>query len=307
MDNRTGEMEVFVMAAELQSFSAAGRRLKMSPSAVSKLVTRIEDRLGTRLLVRSTRTMTLTPEGEVYLSRARRILTDITETEQIVAGGGKMIPRGLLRVNASVGFGERHLLALIPAFLELYPEVQLDISLTDGIIGLIEERTDIAIRSGAMDDSSLKARKLLESRRVIVASPAYLDAKGIPKTPQDLANHNCFSFNFRRSLNGWPFRNPGTSEVYRLPVTGNTAVNSGMVMRRLCLSGSGLGRVGQFHVQPDIDAGKLIPLLEEYNPHDMEQIHAVFAGHEHLAARIRAFIDFLAEHLSDEGKSEPLP
>ncbi|MGR9249302.1 LysR substrate-binding domain-containing protein [Rhizobium leguminosarum] len=307
MDNRTGEMEVFVMAAELQSFSAAGRRLKMSPSAVSKLVTRIEDRLGTRLLVRSTRTMTLTPEGEVYLSRARRILTDITETEQIVAGGGKMIPRGLLRVNASVGFGERHLLALIPAFLERYPEVQLDISLTDGIIGLIEERTDIAIRSGAMDDSSLKARKLLESRRVIVASPAYLDAKGIPKTPQDLANHNCFSFNFRRSLNEWPFRNPGTSEVYRLPVTGNTAVNSGMIMRRLCLSGSGLGRVGQFHVQPDIDAGKLISLLEEYNPHDIEQIHAVFAGHEHLAARIRAFIDFLAEHLSDEGKSEPLP
>ncbi|WP_246706069.1 LysR family transcriptional regulator [Rhizobium leguminosarum] len=262
MDNRTGEMEVFVIAAELQSFSAAGRRLKISPSAVSKLVTRIEDRLGTRLLVRSTRTMTLTPEGEVYLSRARRILTDITETEQIVAGGGKMIPRGLLRVNASVGFGERHLLALIPAFLERYPEVQLDISLTDGIIGLIEERTDIAIRSGAMDDSSLKARKLLESRRVIVASPAYLDAKGIPKTPQDLANHNCFSFNFRRSLNEWPFRNPGTSEVYRLPVTGNTAVNSGMVMRRLCLSGSGLGRVGQFHVQPDIDAGKLISLLE---------------------------------------------
>ncbi|MGO8020522.1 LysR substrate-binding domain-containing protein [Rhizobium leguminosarum] len=307
MDNRTGEMEVFVIAAELQSFSAAGRRLKISPSAVSKLVTRIEDRLGTRLLVRSTRTMTLTPEGEVYLSRARRILTDITETEQIVAGGGKMIPRGLLRVNASVGFGERYLLALIPAFLERYPEVQLDISLTDGIIGLIEERTDIAIRSGAMDDSSLKARKLLESRRVIVASPAYLDAKGIPKTPQDLANHNCFSFNFRRSLNEWPFRNPGTSEVYRLPVTGNTAVNSGMIMRRLCLSGSGLGRVGQFHVQPDIDAGKLISLLEEYNPHDMEQIHAVFAGHEHLAARIRAFIDFLAEHLSDEGKSEPLP
>ncbi|WP_029871549.1 LysR substrate-binding domain-containing protein [Rhizobium leguminosarum] len=307
MDNRTGEMEVFVIAAELQSFSAAGRRLKISPSAVSKLVTRIEDRLGTRLLVRSTRTMTLTPEGEVYLSRARRILTDITETEQIVAGGGKMIPRGLLRVNASVGFGERYLLALIPAFLERYPEVQLDISLTDGIIGLVEERTDIAIRSGAMDDSSLKARKLLESRRVIVASPAYLDAKGIPKTPQDLANHNCFSFNFRRSLNEWPFRNPGTSEVYRLPVTGNTAVNSGMIMRRLCLSGSGLGRVGQFHVQPDIDAGKLISLLEEYNPHDMEQIHAVFAGHEHLAARIRAFIDFLAEHLSDEGKSEPLP
>ncbi|GAA4159311.1 LysR substrate-binding domain-containing protein [Shinella granuli] len=301
MDNRTGEMEVFVSAAELQSFSAAGRRLKLSPSAVSKLVTRIEDRLGTRLFVRSTRMMTLTPEGEVYLARARRILADIAETEQIVASGGKVVPRGLLRVNSSVGFGERHLLPLIPAFLELYPEVRLDISLTDGIIGLIEERTDIAIRSGAMDDSSLKARKLLESRRVIVGSPAYLEAKGMPKTPQDLASHNCFSFNFRRTLNEWPFRNPGTSDVYRIHVAGNTAVNSGMIMRQLCLAGSGLGRVGQFHVQPDIKAGRLIPLLEAFNPEDLEEIHAVFAGHEHLAARIRAFIDFLAQNLSKNG------
>ncbi|WP_028745914.1 LysR family transcriptional regulator [Rhizobium mesoamericanum] len=306
MDNRAGEMEVFVTAAELQSFSAAGRRLKMSPSAVSKLVTRIEDRLDTRLLVRSTRTMTLTPEGEVYLARARRILAEIAETEQIVAGGGRMVPRGLLRVNASVGFGERYLIPLIPDFLALYPEVQLDVSLTDGIIGLIEERTDIAIRSGAMDDSSLKARKLLESRRVIVAAPAYLAAKGIPTFPQDLAHHNCLSFNFRRALNEWPFRNPGSPDVYRLPVAGDTTVNSGMIMRRLCLAGSGLGRVGQFHVQPDIDSGRLIPVLEEYNPEDMEQIHAVFAGHEHLAARIRAFMDFLKEHLGDEGKPKPI-
>ncbi|CCM79065.1 LysR family transcriptional regulator [Rhizobium mesoamericanum] len=306
MDNRAGEMEVFVTAAELQSFSAAGRRLKMSPSAVSKLVTRIEDRLGTRLLVRSTRMMTLTPEGEVYLARARRILAEIAETEQIVAGGGRMVPRGLLRVNASVGFGERYLVPLIPNFLALYPEVQLDVSLTDGIIGLIEERTDIAIRSGAMDDSSLKARKLLESRRVIVAAPAYLATKGIPTSPQDLAHHNCLSFNFRRALNEWPFRNPGSPDVYRLPVAGDTSVNSGMIMRRLCLAGSGLGRVGQFHVQPDIDAGRLIPVLEEYNPEDIEQIHAVFAGHEHLAARIRAFMDFLKEHLADEGKSAPI-
>jgi DNA-binding transcriptional LysR family regulator len=307
MDNRAGEMEVFVSAAELQSFSAAGRRLRISPSAVSKLITRIEDRLGTRLLVRSTRTMTLTPEGEVYLLRARRILAEIAETEQIVAGGGKLMPRGLLRVNASVGFGERYLLPLVPAFLDLYPEVQLDISLTDGIIGLIEERTDIAIRSGAMDDSSLKARKLLESRRVIVASPSYLETHGIPEAPGDLASHNCFSFNFRRSLNEWPFRNPGSTEIYRLPVSGNSSVNSGMIMRRLCLAGSGLGRVGQFHVQPDIDAGLLVPVLEDYNPEDIELIHAVFAGHEHLAARIRAFIDFLVEYVGKDQTWEPIP
>ncbi|MBX4955371.1 LysR substrate-binding domain-containing protein [Rhizobium lentis] len=306
MNNRAGEMEVFVATAELQSFSAAGRRLELSPSAVSKLITRIEDRLGTRLMVRSTRAIKLTPEGEIYLARAQRILAEIAETEQIVAGGGRMVPRGLLRVNASVGFGERYLLPLIPAFLELYPEVQLDVSLTDGVIGLIEERTDIAIRSGPMSDSALKARKLLESRRVIVASPAYLKMHGVPKTPQDLADHNCFSFNFRRSLNEWPFRNPGSSEVYRLPISGNTSVNSGMIIRRLCLAGSGLGRVGLFHVQPDIDSGLLIPVLEDYNPEDIELIHAVFAGHDHLAARIRAFIDFLVEHVGGERSEETI-
>ncbi|MBX4984678.1 LysR family transcriptional regulator [Rhizobium lentis] len=306
MNNRAGEMEVFVATAELQSFSAAGRRLELSPSAVSKLITRIEDRLGTRLMVRSTRAIKLTPEGEIYLARAQRILAEIAETEQIVAGGGRMVPRGLLRVNASVGFGERYLLPLIPAFLELYPEVQLDVSLTDGVIGLIEERTDIAIRSGPMSDSALKARKLLESRRVIVASPAYLKMHGVRKTPQDLADHNCFSFNFRRSLNEWPFRNPGSSEVYRLPISGNTSVNSGMIIRRLCLAGSGLGRVGLFHVQPDIDSGLLIPVLEDYNPEDIELIHAVFAGHDHLAARIRAFIDFLVEHVGGERSEETI-
>lgn len=297
MDNRAGEMEVFVTAAELRSFSAAGRRLKLSPSAVSKLVTRIEDRLGTRLLVRSTRAIMLTPEGEVYLARAQRILAEIAETEHIVAGGGKMVPRGLLRINSSVGFGERYLLPLTPAFLKMYPEVQLDISLTDGVIGLIEERTDIAIRSGPMHDSTLKARKLLESRRVIVASPAYLERYGVPASPRELENHNCLSFNFSQSLNEWPFRDPGSSNSYRLAVSGDMSVNSGMIIRRLCLAGSGFGRVGQFHVQPDIDAGLLVPVLQDYNPGDTEMVHAVFVGHEHLAARIRAFIDFLAEQV----------
>jgi len=298
LDNRAGEMEVFVTAAELQSFSATGRRLRLSPSAVSKLVTRIEDRLGTRLLVRSTRMITLTPEGEIYLARARRVLAEIAEIEQIVSSGGKVVPRGPLRVNASLGFGERYLLPLLQDFLALYPNIELDISLTDGVIGLIEERTDIAIRSGAMTDSALKARKLLESRRVIVASPAYLATHGIPVDPSDLAKHNCLRFNFQRRLNEWPFRDASAADVYRVPVSGNTLVNSGLIMRRLCLSGSGLARVGQFHVQPDLEAGSLVAVLEGFNPGDTELIHAVYAGHEHLAARIRAFIDFLAERLA---------
>ncbi|BCP56109.1 LysR family transcriptional regulator [Kaistia sp. 32K] len=295
MDNRAGEMEVFVAAAELRSFSAAGRRLKLSPSAVSKLVTRIEDRLGTRLVVRSTRMLQLTPEGDVYLERAQRILAEIAETELVVAGGGRTVPRGRLRVSASVGFGVRHVVPLVPGFLARYPEVELDLSLTDGIIDLIEERADIAIRSGPLRDSSLKARKILESRRVVVASPAYLERHGVPATPDDLARHNCLQFNFRRSLDEWPFRDPVTEATYSRAIFGNFEVNNGPTMRRLCLDGLGLARMGRFHVESDIDAGALVPVLEPFNAGDIELIHAVFAGHEHLAARIRAFIDYLVE------------
>lgn len=296
LENKTGEMEVFIAAADLGGFSAAGRRLGLTPSAVSKLVTRIEDRLGTRLVVRTTRALQLTPEGEAYLEGARRIVADVEATERLVAEGGHAVPRGLLRVNATVGFGERHILPVVAGFLALYPLVELDLTLTDGVIDLVDERTDIAIRSGAMRDSSLKARKLLESRRIIVASPAYLERMGTPVTPHDLAGHNCIGFNFRAS-DEWPFRDPETGEGFRLPVGGNMKVSSGSVLRQLCLAGVGLGRKGRFHVQPDIDAGHLVPVLEDWNPDDIEVIHAVFSGHQHLAARIRAFIDFLAERL----------
>jgi DNA-binding transcriptional LysR family regulator len=297
MDNRAGEMEVFVLAAELGGFSAAGRRLGLSPSAVSKLITRIEDRLGTRLLVRSTRAVQLTVEGEVYLGRARRILTEIEEAERVVSGGGQAAPRGRLRVNASVGFGMRCIVPILPEFLRCYPQVELDLSLTDDVIDLIEERADIAIRSGPLRDSTLKARKLMESRSVIVASPDYLARHGAPERPEDLDRHNCLRFNFRRSLDDWPFRDPASGADFTRQVSGNAHGSNGSILRRLCLSGVGLARLGQFHVQSDIEAGRLVPLLEAYNPEDIELIHAVFAGHEHLAVRIRAFIDFLAERI----------
>lgn len=295
MDNRAGEMEVFVLAAELKSFSAAGRKLRLSPSAISKLVTRIEDRLGARLLVRTTRRLELTPEGEVYLGRARRILSDIAETERIVAEGARVVPRGPLRVNASVGFGERYILPLVPSFLARYPEVELDLTLTDGVIDVIGERTDVAIRSGPLRDSSLKARKLLESREVVIASPDYLARHGTPRHPADLATHNCLRFNFRRSMDDWPFLSDDGQTAVVHEITGNMLVSSGAILRQLCLDGLGLGRIGRFHVEPDIAAGTLVPVLEEFNPGDIEVVHAVFAGHEHLAARIRAFIDFLVE------------
>lgn len=299
MDNRAGEMQVFVIAAELRSFSAAGRQLKLSPSAISKLVSRLEGRLGTPLLVRSTRSLELTPEGEIYLRRARRILTEIGETEELVSGGREEA-RGLLRVNSSVAFGERCILPLIAAFSERHPKVRLDLTLTDGVIDLIGERTDIAIRVGPMRDSALKARKLHASSRMIVASPDYLERYGTPQTPDDLARHNCIGFNFRRNPEEWPFRDPQTGMAFTRAVSGNLLVSSGSVMRQLCVLGNGIGRMGTFHVRPDIEAGRLVPLLEEWHGGDIEMVHAVYADHEHLAARIRAFIDFLAERLQAE-------
>ncbi|KKX28147.1 LysR family transcriptional regulator [Rhizobium sp. LC145] len=297
MDNRVGEMEVFTLAAELRSFSAAGRRLKLSPSAVSKLVTRLENRLGTRLVVRSTRTLQLTPEGETYLARAQRILAEIADTEAVVSGGGRMLPRGPLSVNASVGFGERYILPLAGEFLTLFPDVQLDVTLTDDIVDVIGERVDIAIRHGPMRDSSLMAKKLAESSQVVMASPEYLKRHGTPKTPDELIHHNCINFNFRRAVEGWPFRDPVTGRAEVRPVAGSLKASSGSIIRQFCLAGLGIGRVGRFHVEPDLEAGRLVPVLEDYNPGDMEEMHAVYAGHEHLAVRIRAFIEFLAERL----------
>lgn len=297
MDNRTGEMDVFVAAAETGSFSAAARLLKLTPSAVSKLVTRIEDRLGTRLLVRTTRSLLLTPEGETYLARARRVLAEIDEMERLVARGAQAKPRGLLRINATIGFGECYIIPLVGEFLALYPDVKLELSLSDGLIDLVEERTDIAFRTAPMADSTLKARKLLVSHRVTVATPGYLARRGMPRTPADLASHNCITFTFGRTPGEWPFRDPGESTVYPAPAAGNLMAASGSVARLLCLQGLGIARIGKFHVEGDIAAGVLVEVLADYNPEQPEQVHAVYVGHEHLAARIRAFIDFLAEKI----------
>lgn len=297
MDNRAGEMQVLVEAVDRGSFSAAGRRLGLSPSAVSKLISRLEERLGARLLVRSTRAIMLTSEGEAYVARARRILGEIDEAERLVSAGAAATPRGKLRVSSTVGFGERCLVPLVPEFLGRYPEVELDLSLTDDVIDLVAERADIALRAGPMRDSTLKARKILESRRVIVASPAYLARHGIPRTPQDLARHNCLRFNFRRAMDDWPFLDPVTGAAYALAVTGNLEGNSGSMVRRLALDGLGLARIARYVAQEDIAAGALVPVLEEFNGGDIELLHAVFVGHDYLAARIRAFVAFLAERI----------
>jgi DNA-binding transcriptional LysR family regulator len=192
---RSGEMEVFVRVVQEGAFSAAARSLDLTPSAVSKLIARLEARLGIRLLMRTTRALTLTEEGEAYYHTALRILQEMNDAEQAAAGGAV---RGRLRISASVPFGSMYVAPVIPAFLTRHPDLIVDLSLTDDIVDLLAQRTDLAIRMGTLPDSGLIARKLGQSRRVICASPSYLERKGMPRVPGDLLHHECITFNFKR-------------------------------------------------------------------------------------------------------------
>ena len=294
---RSGEMEVFARVVEDGGFSAAARSLDLTPSAVSKLIARLEQRLGARLLTRTTRALRLTEEGEAYHRAALRLLQDLNETERAVAAGAV---RGMVRVNASVPVGRMFVAPALPAFLTRYPDTSVDLSLTDDVVNLLENRTDVAIRVGNLPDSALVARKLAQSRRILVASPAYLAKHGTPETPAELVSHNCIGFNFRRSRAGWPFRE-GPRDFEQI-VSGNVQVNNGETARQLALDGLGIARLGRFHVAEPIAVGSLVPLLEAFNPEDMELIHAIYVGGGEVPGRVRAFI----AHMADVMGTSPL-
>lgn len=293
--NRSGELEVFVRVIELGGFSAAARSCGMTPSAVSKLVTRLEQRLGTRLVNRSTRQFQLTPEGCAFYERGVRILADLEEAERCASE--HTAPRGRLRVNANVPFGHHFLLPLAPEFLERHPDVTLDIVLTDEVIDILEQRTDVAVRAGPLKSSNLVARKLGGTRMLIVGAPGYLARHGTPATPEQLLAHNRLGANYVRAQAGWLLRYADEDIV--VPVTGNAQASDGEALRHLALAGLGLARVAAFQVQNDIAAGQLIPVLEHCNPGDVEEIHAVYVGQGgYLPLRVRAFLDFLTERVN---------
>jgi DNA-binding transcriptional LysR family regulator len=299
---RSGEMEVFARVVETGGFSAAARSLDLTPSAVSKLIARLEDRLGVRLLARTTRALALTEEGAAYYHAALRVLQELNEADDAVATGSA---RGRIRVNASLPFGTMFVAPYVSEFLRRQPNLTVDLSFTDDVVNLLEEKADVAIRMGNLPDSALKARKLAQSRRVVCASPKYLKRHGTPTTPADLQKHNCLAFNFRRSRTGWPFRQKGR-EVEQL-VSGNLQVNNGESMKQVVLEGVGIARLGLWHVADAIKAGSVISLLEKFNPGDLEMIHAVYLGGGKVPERIRSFIDHMVETLQksdafDSGK-----
>jgi len=293
--DRARALEIFAAVMREGSFSAAGRTLGLTPSAVARSIDRIEARLGVRLLLRSTRALTPTAEGQAYLQTARRILADLDDAEQQLADQGA--PRGRLRISAALSHGRLCIVPLLGEFAALYPHILVDFALSDGIVDIAAGQADVAVRFGALADSLLTARKLGESGRVIVAAPDYLARYGTPVVPEDLFAHNCLNFNFRRAEPIWPFRRDGEDIV--LSVKGNIEANNGETLGQLAAAGVGVARVGAFSVVDDIAAGRLIPILEDFNPGDVELIHAVFVGGSQTPARVRVFVDFLSERLAD--------
>lgn len=291
--DRARELEVFAAIVRHGSFSAAGRALGLTPSAVSRTIDRVEARLGARLMLRSTRVLTLTAEGQAYLGAARRILADLDDAEREIADQGA--PRGRLRVSAALAHGRQCIVPLLGEFAALYPHILVDISLTDAIADIPGGQADVAIRFGVLADSPLTARRVGQTGRIIVASPEYLTRRGTPQVPEDLHDHNCLNFNFRRAEPVWPFRKEGRD--YALTVHGNIEANNGETLGQLAIAGVGITRVGSFSVAEDLEAGRLVPVLEAFNPGDVEQIHAVFVGGANMPARVRAFVDFIASKL----------
>ncbi|MCS3418659.1 LysR family transcriptional regulator [Pseudomonas yamanorum] len=289
---RSGEMEVFARVAEQGSLSGAARVLGLTPSSISRIITRTERRIGTRLLLRTTRAITLTAEGEAYLRGARRILADMAEVEDAITDQGA--PRGRLRVSAALAHGRLLIVPLIAAFSARYPAIVVDLRLGDEVVDILGGQADVAIRFGPLADSPLTARHIGSTGQVIVASPDYLARHGTPRVPQDLLNHNCLRFNFRRATPDWPFRLDGRD--FSLKVAGTIEGNSGEALSQFARLGAGIARIGAFSVADDLEHGHLVPLLEAYNPGDAEPIHAVFVGGASMPARVRAFIDFLVEH-----------
>ncbi|PDT30901.1 LysR family transcriptional regulator [Rhizobium sp. L9] len=292
--NRSGEMEVFVSVVERGGFSAAATARRMTPSAVSKLIARLEARLGARLVNRSTRKLQLTPEGCAFYERSIAILADIAEAERQASSGEQA--SGRIRINTSASFGNHVLAPLVPAFMALHPAVTLDITHTDRIVDLMEERADVAIRTGPLKNSSLIARKLGTTSKLIVVSPDYISRHGEPRSVADLSRHCRIGFSYARAVEGWPLRENG--ETVSVPITPGVQVGDGEAMRHLALSGAGLARLAAFTVRADIDAGRLVPVLEAANPGDIEEFYAVYMGQGGpLSARVRALLDFLVQHV----------
>jgi len=289
--DRIDAMQAFVAVADLSGFAPAARKLKLSPSAVTRLIAALEDRLGARLLQRTTRQVALTDAGSRYLERARRILADVEEAER-AAESERTRPSGRLVVSAPVGFGRLHVSPIMTAYLKRYPDVSGELRLEDRMVSLVEDGVDLSLRIGELADSSLVARQVGEMRRIVVASPAYLKARGEPKTAAGVASHDTIQFGSTVGSADWRFREGG--EEVRLNYAPRFSTNSSDAAIQYAEAGGGLTRVMAYQAAASVKAGRLKIVLEKFELPALP-IHIVYPTSRLLSAKVRAFIDLVTE------------
>jgi DNA-binding transcriptional LysR family regulator len=292
MSDRWQELRIFVRAAESGSFSRAARELRLSQPSVSRIIGELEARLGVTLLLRTTRRITVTDAGALFLDRAREILADMEDAEDAARGLDSL--RGLIRLALPVVYGTRKIIPLLPKFLALHPELKVEMAVSDARQDLVAEGADVAIRLGELDDSVFGARKLETLERMLVASPGYLRARGTPKRPADLAAHDCIFGPGNFGRDSWSFSRGG-AEI-SVDVRGRIHTNSGPGAFASVMAGLGIAMVSTVMAGPEIKQGMLVPLLRGYRLSPVE-VHAVFPGGPHPSTKVRALVDFLVEEL----------
>lgn len=285
------QISAFVNVATRGSLSAAARMEGVTPAIIGRRLDALEARLQVKLLIRTTRKLTLTFEGQAFLEDCQKILTDLANAEAAVTLGS-VRASGQLRLSAPAGFGRQHVAPLVGDFMQANPDVMVNLDLSDRIVDLVNENIDCAIRIGELTDSSLISVRLGEMRRMVVASPAYLVARGVPRSPDDLAGHNCLSLGQQR---GWVFRDPESGESQTHKVGGNFECNDGAVLHEWALAGRGLAWRSLWEVGRDLKEGRLTSVLDAWQAPPMG-IYAVFPQRRHLPLRVRLFIDLLKEN-----------
>ena len=288
MDKLTS-MKVFTVVANAGSMSAAAEELDLSKAMVSKHMTYLEELLGCQLLHRSSRGIKLTELGEFYRNRCKQLILQIDETELLISRRN-MQPTGTLKISAPTYFGTIHLLPKITNYQKMYPDVNIELRLNDRIVDLVEEGFDLAIRVGKLNDSSLIARKLTETRLVVCAAPDYLQQQGIPRSPADLVRHNCLIYKPSTARDEWIFK--GVEGEFKQPVTGDLVANTGEALQQAAIRGRGLVQLANYLVGPDIEAGRLTSVLDDFQP-DAIPVYAVFPERKNLSATVRIFVDYL--------------
>ncbi|MCC2971167.1 LysR family transcriptional regulator [Massilia sp. IC2-476] len=289
--DRLDELQVFLAILDAGSMSAAAQKLRRSPSAITRSLATLEERVGLRLFERSTRRLTAIGEGLRLAEQARRLLADY---EGAISEHDAAVPRGLLRVTAPMVFGRRHMAPVVTRFLMRYPEIQVELVLGDRNMDLIENGIDVALRIGPLDSSGLVARRVGEVRRMTVASPAYLAQHGEPATPEDLGRHELILGTAVRGLAEWRYRTGEREHIVRF--TPRLRLNDIEGVLNAARAGFGIAQALSYQAAPDLQAGSLVRLLSAYEPEALP-VHLVFPSARHMAPRVRAFVDFAVEEL----------